>query len=65
MTRSSEVPSEPTFSHRVSQLAFDYWTQRGCPFGTPDADWYRAEQDLQKQVDPYALHETWRPEEAK
>jgi hypothetical protein len=24
-------------------LAYDFWQERGCPFGTPEVDWFRAE----------------------
>jgi hypothetical protein len=54
MTSPSEVPSEPALAHRLRQLAFEYWNQRGCP--------YRAEQEIQKQINPYTLHETWHSE---
>jgi hypothetical protein len=28
----------------VAKLAYHYWEQRGRPFGSPEADWFRAEQ---------------------
>jgi hypothetical protein len=31
----------------VANLAYDLWEQRGCPQGSPDEDWNRAEQLLQ------------------
>src|SRR5436305_15321586 len=38
--------------HQVVQLAAYYlWEQRGCPFGTPELDWFRAEEQLAGQRD--------------
>jgi len=34
----------------IERLAYSYWQERGCPIGSPDEDWYRAEKDLQKLV---------------
>ncbi len=28
---------------RIAALAYFYWQQRGCPIGSPDDDWFRAE----------------------
>jgi len=33
-------------SNQVERLAYCYWQSRGCPEGSPDDDWFRAEQDL-------------------
>ncbi len=30
----------------IEQLAHQYWIERGCPTGTPDEDWLRAEQEI-------------------
>ena len=27
----------------VAKLAYQYWQERGRPFGSPEADWFRAE----------------------
>jgi hypothetical protein len=31
----------------VANLAYELWQQRGCPEGSPEEDWNRAEQTLQ------------------
>jgi Protein of unknown function (DUF2934) len=31
---------------RIAALAYFYWQQRGCPEGSPDDDWIRAEQHI-------------------
>ena len=30
----------------IASLAYRLWQQRGCPEGSPEADWLRAEQEL-------------------
>ena len=43
--------AEPAIAHEeIAQLAYFYWEARGCPFGSPEEDWLRAEQDLQRKV---------------
>jgi hypothetical protein len=31
----------------IANLAYELWQQRGCPQGSPEEDWNRAEQLLQ------------------
>ena len=35
-------------SHRdmVAKLAYQHWQTRGCPFGSPEVDWFAAEKAL-------------------
>jgi hypothetical protein len=33
----------------VEVTAYYLWQQRGCPIGTPEVDWFRAEQELNEQ----------------
>jgi hypothetical protein len=30
----------------IAALAYSFWVERGCPEGTPEHDWFRAEQEL-------------------
>lgn len=30
--------------HTIAELAFSLWQERGCPYGSPEEDWFRAEQ---------------------
>lgn len=32
----------------IAILAFKFWLDRGAPFGTPDVDWLRAEEELKR-----------------
>ena len=31
---------------RIAVLAYEFWQQRGCPNGTPEQDWFRAEHEI-------------------
>lgn len=31
---------------QVERLAYSYWQSRGCPHGSPEEDWFRAEEAL-------------------
>lgn len=39
----------------IAALAYEHWHARGCPHGTPEQDWLRAEQDLQNRKSAEAL----------
>jgi hypothetical protein len=30
----------------IATLAYQLWNDRGCPIGSPDEDWFRAENEL-------------------
>ena len=30
----------------IALLAYSYWQARGCPEGSPEEDWFRAESEL-------------------
>ena len=32
----------------IAALAYQLWQQRGCPIGSDQQDWFRAEEDLKK-----------------
>ena len=49
---SISLPEErltPVTSEAIAELAYAYWEARGRPLGSPEEDWFRAEQDLQYQ----------------
>jgi hypothetical protein len=33
----------------IARLAYEFWEARGCPDGSPEEDWLRAERDLQSR----------------
>jgi hypothetical protein len=48
--QSLQIESE---RHEAIQLAaYYFWQQRGCPVGTPEVDWFRAEEQLTGQIEP-------------
>ena len=45
----AESAREPQDHHaRISKLAYSLWCQRGCPDGSPEVDWFRAEQKFRE-----------------
>ena len=34
---------------QVHQRAYARWQERGCPVGSPDHDWFAAEQELVRE----------------
>jgi Protein of unknown function (DUF2934) len=30
----------------IKELAYEYWEERGRPMGSPEVDWYKAEQTM-------------------
>ena len=46
-TSTSQTTASPT-PQDLASLAYALWEQRGCPFGSPEADWLEAEKQLRK-----------------
>lgn len=42
---ADSAPEAPTHAE-IAALAYHHWESRGKPIGSPDEDWFRAEQDL-------------------
>jgi Protein of unknown function (DUF2934) len=42
------VQHPASMHEQIAMLAYKFWEERGCPFGTPETDWFRAEQELTK-----------------
>ncbi|MGH9632533.1 MAG: DUF2934 domain-containing protein [Bryobacteraceae bacterium] len=44
---------------QVDRLAYRLWQQRGMPMGSPDADWFLAEELLKRQYRRFeiSMHE--------
>jgi Protein of unknown function (DUF2934) len=38
-------------SEEVARLAYSYWEARGCQGGSPEEDWFRAEESLLRGKD--------------
>jgi hypothetical protein len=52
-TMRTEVPAEQpeiSISHSdIAALAFQLWQDRGSPHGSPEEDWFQAEQELKSK----------------
>jgi len=35
---------------RIADLAHIYWLLRGCPEGSPEVDWLKAELDIDREI---------------
>ena len=46
----NEPPDSPVNAVAVSELAYRRWLERGCPLGSPDEDWFAAEEELRSRV---------------
>jgi Protein of unknown function (DUF2934) len=36
----------------IELLAFEFWLDRGSPIGSPEVDWFRAEEELKRTDKP-------------
>lgn len=45
-SRAAAAGTNTTAHDDIALRAYQYWRERGCPEGSPDADWYRAEGEL-------------------
>lgn len=43
----SEQQQEPEAELKL--LAYEYWQERGSPLGSPEEDWFHAEEELQRR----------------
>ena len=43
--------SEAVAESAIAALAYQIWLERGCPPGSDQADWFRAEEDLKRLAD--------------
>ncbi len=41
----------------IEARAHELWIQRGCPIGSPDEDWFRAEEELRGEAKSAAAPE--------
>lgn len=39
-----QAAAQNTMREDIASLAYQLWQDRGCPVGSPDEDWYRAEE---------------------
>ena len=51
----SDRPYEVMVDKEIAMLAYEYWEQRGGPIGSPEVDWYRAEDDVNREQSRHVL----------
>ena len=44
--KATKVAVTPDLNEQVAALAYHLWKERGSPAGTPEIDWFKAEQEL-------------------
>ena len=42
-------PGPASEREQIARLAYSYWQARGCPEGSPEEDWLRAEAELREK----------------
>jgi hypothetical protein len=47
--KSAGSPDHLFDLRRTSLLAYEFWRARGCPEGSPEQDWFLAEEQLRHQ----------------
>ena len=52
---TQNVISEPDNLGEISALAYELWMQRGCPLGSPEVDWFRAEEEVKSRKELSAV----------
>lgn len=45
----AEAPATPPTHEQIAALAKILWAARGCPEGSPEVDWFQAEQQLREK----------------
>jgi hypothetical protein len=45
-TNQDALSSAVSKRENIALLAYTYWMQRGCPVGSPEEDWFRAEREI-------------------
>ncbi|PWU10082.1 MAG: hypothetical protein C5B51_04985 [Terriglobia bacterium] len=48
---ATQDPIETPNLEQVASLAYHLWQARGCPVGSPDIDWFEAEQQLRSPAE--------------
>ena len=51
-TTTVEPILQPENQQEIISLAYEFWQARGCPDGTPEDDWFRAEEELKNRTRP-------------
>jgi len=52
---TGEVATALVEHKRIARLAYVYWEARGHPDGSPEEDWFRAEEELRRRKSAWAI----------
>ena len=47
--KESDPMGEGRDEQEIQQRAYEYWLERGCPEGSAEEDWFRAERELRER----------------
>lgn len=52
MAGTQKTIDPDTFSAEqfIALRAYKYWVQRGCPFDSPEIDWFNAIEDIRREM---------------
>jgi Protein of unknown function (DUF2934) len=51
VTGGVSQPSGSSMQEDIARLAYALWQERGCPIGSPESDWFEAEQKLVRSAE--------------
>ena len=46
VTTTALEPFQSVNRQKIAALAYEFWQVRGCPEGTAEEDWFRAEKEI-------------------
>ena len=49
-SEATELESNRDEREEITRLALQFWIERGCPIGTPEEDWFRAEAEVRSRA---------------
>jgi DUF2934 family protein len=56
LARTGDVATAPPLEHKkIARLAYSYWEARGRPDGSPEQDWFRAEEELRRRKSAFEV----------
>lgn len=50
-TANEVIGTDESTHDRIARLAYSYWEARGRPNGSPEADWFRAAEEIRRQAE--------------
>jgi hypothetical protein len=60
LAQTPNAATAPLEHKRIARLAYSYWEARGCPPGSPEEDWFRAEEELRRRQSAWKIEKDQR-----